>query len=157
MDDFKMEEFANEESVIEDDIYSNFKDSVICPICHDIIINPVMCMNCQNSYCQKCIDNWSKRDNRCPNHCENPNYKKSIEKNTILSKLKFKCNKCDGQIFYNDVRKHSENCNSDNKTKRNNEPRKLKKLNKGEIDDIKASGKTLKYITSKKKYINLFL
>ena len=74
-----------------------------------------MCMNCQNVYCKKCIDQWSKKDNKCPNRCENPNYKKSIEKNNILSKLKFKCAKCDKEILYDIVEKHVNECDPNNK------------------------------------------
>ena len=86
-----MEDFIRQDTVIEDTIFSVFKDSVICPLCSNILINPVMCMNCQSAYCKKCIDEWSEKDKKCPNKCENPNYKKSIEKINILSKLKFKC------------------------------------------------------------------
>ena len=149
MEDFEMDKYINEESIIEDDIYSSFKDSVICPICTNIIINPVMCMNCQNSYCEKCINNWSERDNRCPNHCENPNYKKSIEKNTILSKLKFKCNKCNGEILYDNVKKHAETCKLKVNNSKSTNTKKIKKLIKNDVDKLRAEGKELTYITCK--------
>ena len=38
MADFQMENYINEDTIIEDDIYSNFKDSVICGICSNILI-----------------------------------------------------------------------------------------------------------------------
>ena len=100
-----MEKLINEETVVKSEIYLAFKEEVSCPICSKIIINPVMCMNCQNVYCKKCIDEWSKKDNKCPNRCENPNYKKSIEKSNTLSKLKFKCEKCGEEILYDNILK----------------------------------------------------
>jgi len=127
MADFQMENYINEDTIIEDDIYSNFKDSVICGICSNILIEPTMCMNCQNAYCQKCINDWSKRDNRCPYHCENPSYKKSIEKSNILSKL-------DGEILYDNVKKHSEICKSEKVQKIN--IARLKRLDRNEVKGI---------------------
>ena len=64
-----------------------------------------MCMNCQNVYCKKCIDDWSKKDKRCPNRCDNPNYKRSIEKSNTLSKLKFKCEMYNHEIVEDSKRK----------------------------------------------------
>ena len=148
MADFQMENYINEDTIIEDDIYSNFKDSVICGICSNILIKPIMCMNCQNAYCQKCINDWSKRDNRCPYHCENPSYKKSIEKSNILSKLKFKCDKCDGEILYDNVKKHSEICKSEKVQKIN--IARLKKLDRNEVKGINdKEKKDITYITCK--------
>ena len=70
-----MENYINEETVVKDGVYLIFKDDVICPICSNLIINPMMCMRCQNVYCKKCIEAWNKKDNKCPNRCENPDYK----------------------------------------------------------------------------------
>ena len=110
----KMEKYINDNTIVKNDLYSVFQDLISCPICSNILINPLMCMNCQNVYCKKCIDEWSKKDNKCPNRCENPNFKKSIEKNNILSKLKFKCNKCEKEILYDDVQKHADKCDPNN-------------------------------------------
>ena len=38
--------------VIIGDIFKLFDESVTCLICKNILINPVMCMNCQNVYCK---------------------------------------------------------------------------------------------------------
>ena len=151
-----MDDSISEDTVVEDAIYLGFKDSVICTICSNILINPVMCMNCQNVYCQKCIDGWSKKDNKCPNRCENPNYKKSIEKNNILSKLKFKCQKCGEEIFYDNVKSHKDSCKpndnslkNDNNVEDNNPRRKrMKRIKKDEIEKMEKKDK-LAHITSK--------
>ena len=152
-----MENFISKDTVVEDAIYSVFKDSVICPICSNILINPVMCMNCQSSYCKKCIERRQEKDNKCPNKCENPNYKSSIEKNNILSKLKFKCQNCGEEILYDNAKSHIDSCKSNNNSKNiennigdNNIRRKrMKKINKDEIEKIKKKD-SLAYITSKK-------
>ena len=69
-----------------------------------IIIKPQMCMKYQNVYCKKCIEDLSKRNNKCPNRCNNPNYQRSLEKAKILSKLKFKCQKCGNQFSYDELK-----------------------------------------------------
>ena len=145
-----MEKYINEETVVQNEIYSAFKDDIICPICTNILIEPQMCMNCQNTYCKRCIEDWSKKNNQCPNRCENPNYKRSLEKNNTLSKLKFKCQKCGEEISYNNIESHLTNCspeiNIEKKTTNNDIKRKIKRLNRNEV---KGGGK-LPRITRKK-------
>ena len=46
-----MEKYINEGTVVDNDIYQAFKESVICPICTNILIEPVMCMKCQSQGC----------------------------------------------------------------------------------------------------------
>ena len=108
-----MESYINEETIIQNEIYDAFQDDIICPICRNILIKPQMCNNCQNVYCRKCIEEWSKRNNKCPNRCDNPNYKRSIEKAKTLSKLKFKCKKCGTQFLYDEIKKHADECKQD--------------------------------------------
>ena len=38
-----------------------------CPICRDLVMNPVECKNCSKLFCKYCIDNWLKNTNQCPN------------------------------------------------------------------------------------------
>ena len=121
-----MDKYINDETIVKNEIYLVFQDLLNCPICSNILIDPYMCMNCQNFYCKKCIDEWSKKDNKCPNRCENPNYKKSIEKNNILSKLKFKCKNCGKEILYEDVEKHVDSC----------EPGKKEEIKEEKINNI---------------------
>ena len=105
-----------------------------------------------NVYCKKCIDDWSKKDKRCPNRCENPNYKKSIEKSNTLSKLKFKCEKCGEEISYDNVKKHVDNCESNainEETHINNERiKRIKKIKRQDIGKTKKNGISA-YITCK--------
>ena len=148
-----MEKYINENTVVKSEIYLAFKEDVTCPICSKLIINPLMCMNCQNVYCKKCIDDWSKKNNKCPNRCKNPKYKKSIEKCNTLSKLKFKCEKCGKEIKYDDVKKHADTCEANiiNKgNKINGKIKRLKKLNRAETQNAKKK-EQLVYITCKKQ------
>ena len=83
----QLENYINEKNVVNQDFYNEIKDSIICPICKDLMINPMMCMNCQNCFCKKCIQNWASINKRCPNRCENPGYKRSIQINQLLTIL----------------------------------------------------------------------
>ena len=56
-----MEKFINEGTVVNNEIYQVFKDSVMCPICSNILIEPVICMKCQNSYCKRCSEDWTQK------------------------------------------------------------------------------------------------
>ena len=38
-----------------------------CPICRDLVMNPVECKNCSKLFCKYCIDNWLQNTNQCPN------------------------------------------------------------------------------------------
>ena len=81
-----MEEYINNNKIVKDAVYNAFKGAITCPLCSNVLIDPIMCTKCQNVYCKKCIDEWEKKNNTCPNRCENPNYQKSIGKQELLSK-----------------------------------------------------------------------
>lgn len=100
-------DFISEENVIKDEIYKAFCNSVTCPICSDILIEPMMCMNCQTVDCRKCKEDWLLKSNTCPNRCPNPNYQKCLDISELLSQLKFICPNCDDIINYDDIQKHS--------------------------------------------------
>jgi hypothetical protein len=130
-------DYINEENVIKDEIYNNFESSLTCSICSDIIIEPTMCMNCQNVYCKKCIDDWSKKSSKCPNRCQNTSYNKSVSISEILSKLKFICKKCDNIVNYNEMKTHKYNCKR-KKTPGENLSKSTIKDNKNELSKINS-------------------
>ena len=66
-----MEKYINEETIVKNEIYECFKDSIICPICLEIMIEPVICLECQNSFCKKCKEYLKKKGENCPNKCNN--------------------------------------------------------------------------------------
>ena len=132
-----MESYINKETIVKNEIYKAFKDDINCPICLDILTEPQMCMNCQNVYCKKCIEEWSKRNNKCPNRCDNPNYKRSLEKAKTLSKLKFKCQKCGTNFLYDEIKKHSDECKKYKKIieHKDNNKKKIKRINKKDLEN----------------------
>jgi hypothetical protein len=141
-----MESYINEETIVKNEIYDAFKDDIICPKCSKIIIEPQMCNNCQNVYCRKCIEEWSKNNNKCPNRCDNPNYKKSLENAKTLSKLKFKCKKCGTQFLYDEIKKHADECKQDKNIEENidNNKRRIKKIEKAEIEKVRNNREILR-------------
>ena len=145
-----MDELINTNTIVEDEIFNIFKDSVLCPVCKSIFINPVLCLKCQNSFCQKCIEDKSKNDEECPNKCIEPNFQKSMGKNDILSKLKFNCQKCGGEYYYHEIRKHNETCNSIKPLNENNKKSKFIRITAEDFSDIRKKGQEVIYVTGKK-------
>ena len=133
-----MEKYINDDTIVHDAIFEAFKEEVKCPICQNILINPMMCMGCQNVFCKKCTDEWAKKDDKCPSRCKNQNYQKSIEKKNILSKLKFKCFKCEENVAYDNIRTHMETCDKDyiENIKKNEEKDKDNNIHKNKIKPI---------------------
>ena len=79
----------SKENVIEKD---NIED-LICPICFNILKNPISCSNKKNShsFCKECIDEYLKENNKCPICKLNFEYIINNELNNILNKLSFEC------------------------------------------------------------------
>ena len=157
-----MEKYINEETIIKNDNYDLFQDMIICQICQCIMIEPVMCLGCQNYYCKKCIEGWKKKSDKCPNRCENTIYQNIIEKNRIIAKFKFKCIKgCGAEIPFDDIKTHyASNC-LENKEKDNNKPdnkneAKIKILSRDETYELKRKNKEFEYFTSKNNNVFIF-
>ena len=66
----------------------------------------------------------------------------------VLKKAIFKCDKCDGEILYDNVKKHSEICKSEKVQKIN--IARLKRLDRNEVKGINdKEKKDITYITCK--------
>ena len=95
----------------------------------------------------------NKKSEKCPNRCEEPNYKRSLVKNEILSRLQFKCKKCGSSISYDDMQKHYENCNPEKHYKKEEYTmetpmgRKLEKLSIDQVDKFRQKGNDITFIT----------
>lgn len=166
----EMEEYINERTIIKNDTFDSCREQIICQICGRIMLEPVMCVNCQNFYCKECIEDWKKKNKLFPNSCEKPSYINVKEKNRLITKMKFKCIKgCGAEILFEDIKKHySTNCLENIKdniieindiNKKNDKVEKksnIKMLSKNEVLELKKSGKNYKpqYITS--NYISFF-
>ena len=150
-----MEAYVNNKTLIEKYITKFFKSSVICPLCENILINPIMCKYCLKLYCKKCIDNPINEDKKCS--CDNPNYQKAIGKNEILSHLKFICVGCGEGIPYDEAQKHHGFCcpfktiENTNFQKTKNE-KIFKKLKSEEVEILRKKGYEISRMTSKKNY-----
>ena len=102
-----VEKYVNEDTIVKNEIYEIFKDSITCPICKNLMIEQVMCLNCQNIYCKKCIEDLKTKGEGCPNHCDNSEFKDVIEKKNNITKFKFKCIKdCGEEIPFKDIERH---------------------------------------------------
>ena len=95
--------------VIKDEFFNSVKDEVICSICFDIKVDPIMCTNCQNSYCSKCIKSWNSKSFKCPFQCDSPKYNVARVVKNLICKLNFRCkNGCDKIIPFEKVDSHNE-------------------------------------------------
>ena len=167
-----MEKYINKETIIKDNTYNSFKEQIACKICECIMLEPVMCVNCQNYYCKKCIEDLKKRSETCPGECEKSIYKNVIEENRLITKMKFKCIKgCGAEILFEDIKNHySTNClenikdnnikKNDNVNKNNDKVEKksnIKMISEDEVLELKKNGKNDKsqYFTS--NYISFFI
>lgn len=152
--------YINDDCILENEAYKIFKDKIICDLCKKILKEPIICKNCQQNYCKVCIDEWKKKENKCPNNCNKPDYAKSVDKPGILAMLTFLCRNCKEEIKYNDVESHLKSgCKKvKNPTKLIDfiyRKRKLYKLTKDEVKKVKEEGHTIRHISSKIKYIIL--
>ena len=157
-----METYINLDTVVEDEIFHLFQESLICPLCLNILIAPIICMKCQKVYCRKCIEKWSKNNYQCPNNCNPPHYQNCIGKKEILFALKFKCKRCGNPINYNEAKTHHNICypekinvkiaESDNQ----NFIQKMEKISYEEAESLKKKGIKIKNITSKNNKLIAF-
>ena len=88
----------------------------ICPICLNILNNPINCLpnNNSHSFCKKCIDEYLKINNKCP-ICKNIfEYLTNDNVSKELNKLKLKClfykEGCPKQINYSEYFNHINSC-----------------------------------------------
>ena len=159
-----MEEYINEDTIIKNETYNSFPELIICQICQCIMLEPVMCVGCQNYYCKKCIDDWKKKSGVCPNRCKNPIFKSVIEKNRLISKMKFRCIKgCGAEISFDDIKSHyNSNCLEniqinnqhninigDEDENEDNYISKIKILSIDEVTNLRNQNKNFEYVTSK--------
>lgn len=108
--------FLETKYIANPEFLENLKDIVICSICTGVLINPVQCNKCENSYCKKCIEEWSKVQNYCPMKCKEQTFKEAsrITKN-ILSKIHFICPLgCFKKMDYQELLNHAEMCKKEN-------------------------------------------
>ena len=142
-----MEDYINDNSIVKNELYYELKDDIICPLCQCLMIEPMVCSKCQNTYCKKCIEDWKKKSNACPNRCTSE-FNKVIEKKNYITKMKFKCVKgCGEEIKFKDLEEHYKNNCASNK----------KRLVRLKTEEIPKDKKDMKYFTCKKKQFDFYL
>ena len=105
--------YIDPDLVINKDNFKLIELNVICSICNGIVVSPVQCLECENCFCELCIEKWKeKSENSCPFRCKNPKFKSSRLIKNILSNIKFKCqNGCNQEIPYLELEDHyAEKC-----------------------------------------------
>ena len=170
-----MEKYVNEDTVIKDGTYKSLPEELlICPICQLLMIEPFMCVSCMNNFCKNCTNDWNKKNNNtCPNGCKDATLKKQIEKNCLITKLKFRCIKvCGGEILFNDIKSHYDSNCLEKKQKEEKEKEEKKKIYGKKdstskikvlkIDEViklrkKNKNKDSSYFTSKNKKYLIFI
>ena len=143
------DEYFSDDCIIKDQIYLNIKDLITCPLCNKILKEPYMCIECQNAYCKKCLENYSNLK-RCPNDNKNTKFTHCIQKNDLLSKLKYRCKNCLKEVVQTDIQSHlKSNCKANTHIERQKTlsemiqtKKELIKLSKKEMEN-KRIDKTL--------------
>lgn len=162
MEENKKNQFFTEDCIIKDEYYNSFKKVILCKICFKILKEPMMCTQCQVNYCKNCIEDWSKDHSRCPQDCEIPNYIKNIDKESIISNLKYRCNNCQEEVKYSQIESHlSKGCEKNENSLRLSESiykkKKLIKLTEQDIKKLKQNKEEINYLTSKKYFYFIFI
>ena len=91
-------------------------ENLICPICYNILKNPISCNSTEksHSFCEECINESLKRNNKCPLCKQKFEYKKNKKFDKLLHKLKFECiyseDGCQDILDYSMYLSHIENC-----------------------------------------------
>ena len=94
----------------------NINENLICPICYNILNNPISCSlnKTSHSFCQECIDKFLENNNKCPLCKKDFEYKIRGEVVELLKNLNFKCiylkDGCQKIVKYYDYFKHINNC-----------------------------------------------
>ena len=113
----------------------------------------MMCLTCQKEYCKRCIDKLDTNEKICPNNCKDPEFKTSLVKIDILSKLKFICVGCEKEIYYNEAKSHHNSCCPDKSSKgkisKKKSQMKMKRLTAKEVEKFRKKGKDIVYISGK--------
>ena len=147
--------FITDDCIIEDETYLKVKDLIKCVLCNKILKDPMKCNKCEKVFCKSCIENFPKKEKKCPKQCKKPKYIECIDKNAILSLLKFRCLNCKEEIKYDDVQTHlslgcKTNLNSTRLADSLYIKKKLIKLTPDEIHDLTDLGQKINHLSSKK-------
>ena len=83
-----------------------------CTICLNVVEKPKECQQCNQLCCESCLDEWTKRNQTCPNCRGNLNLGKQVNRFVIqsLNNTEFKCDTCPKTFKYEQRREHWATC-----------------------------------------------
>ncbi|XP_016929593.1 E3 ubiquitin-protein ligase NRDP1 [Drosophila suzukii] len=99
-------------------IVGHVDEELICPICTDVLEEPVQSSGCEHAYCRACIDKWMQQKQICPVDrsillTSNLVPVSRLMRN-MLGRLKIKCsfspNGCDQMLALEEFRNHVATC-----------------------------------------------
>ncbi|XP_014760436.2 E3 ubiquitin-protein ligase NRDP1 isoform X2 [Drosophila ananassae] len=99
-------------------IVGHVDEELICPICADILEDPVQSCGCEHAYCRACIDKWMQQKQICPVDRSDllPGHLVPVSRlmRNMLSRLKIKCsfaeNGCSQLLALEEYRSHVAGC-----------------------------------------------
>lgn len=97
--------YFTDKNLIEDEYYLGIKDLVTCKLCHNILKEPMMCLECQKSFCKNCSEELTIDFHLC----EKPNFIKNKNVIEMIQKLKYLCNNCKQEVKEADIESHIKN------------------------------------------------
>lgn len=86
-------------------------DLVFCPICTDIIEEPIYICGCNHKFCRKCIEDWCAKHTYCPT-CRQDCSSGVFKEDDVIEKATFRCpfTGCDKILLRNDLKRHEDEC-----------------------------------------------
>ncbi|KAH8244582.1 hypothetical protein KR038_008772 [Drosophila bunnanda] len=99
-------------------IVGHVDDELLCPICADVLEEPVQSVGCEHAYCRRCIDQWMRLKQICPvdRSTLQPEHLGNVSRlmRNMLARLKIKCsfaeNGCDQLLPLEEFRAHVASC-----------------------------------------------
>jgi hypothetical protein len=88
---------------------------LLCSICYNVLMRPLVCDSCQIASCEECLTFWNKKTKKCPSGCNKYKYTKPSKfLHEHLKNLTIKCENhdegCDEMVKYEDIEKHQSQC-----------------------------------------------
>ena len=108
--------YIQEKDLIKKEDYILHKEKYTCLICKKILLNPIMCSQCEKLFCKDCIFDYVMRENKCISNCLN--FELVIPNKTYMESFqtfKVKCRSCNQSIPLMDYYQHNKKCQTNNK------------------------------------------
>jgi len=110
--------FICEELVVNKSFFKEVENDLTCSICNGLLVDPILCVECENPFCSTCIGEWIKKNNSCVMKCQKPFKSKSINRlnKNMMEKVILKCNFCNAELNLLTFPAHLSICEDNNTT-----------------------------------------